>query len=81
MEILQKQKLAQRIWTLKGLFLGYVDIETINYMYTQHFKDNPNQVKKDYKVVELTKSQREKSIEAMKYFIKDIQECIKHLEQ
>jgi hypothetical protein len=79
-EQLEKQSLSNRVSTLRSQFLSFVDNETINYALTQHYKIHPNTLEKDYRVVELSNKQKQDVIEQMKYFIKDIEACIAHLE-
>ena len=80
-EQLEKQSLTNRVYNIKSLFLSYVDNLTINYQLTQIFKKHPNTMERDYKVVELSNKQKQDAITEMKYFIKDIEACIAHLEE
>lgn len=76
---LEKQKLHQRIETLRGLILMYVDTETINYYKTQLIAKNPER-NLQYRPVELTKHQIKESIQSMQWIIRDLEACISHLE-
>jgi hypothetical protein len=74
--------LKQRIESIKGNFLHYVDHQTIWYAHTQirkkdpnHFVEHPSRID-----VELTKKQREDCIQALKWLESDVKACIKHLE-
>jgi hypothetical protein len=76
--------LKQRIESLKSNFLHYVDHQTINYMFTQLDKKHPEHNYFDHPTrfkVELSKKQREDSIQALKWFKRDIEACISHLEE
>ena len=80
---LKKMTLFNRIFSIKGEFLHYVDSVTLNYFKTKHYEEHPDDDLKEYDVyepTELSKKQKEDSIEMMKYFIKDIEQCIWHLE-
>ena len=66
------------------MFLQFVDHETIWYLHNQHIKNNPNHPFKDHPdfcVVELSSQEKEDSIEALKWFLRDIEACISHLEE
>jgi len=77
-EQIEKKSLAEKINHLRSEFLMYVDTKTISY-----FKTRLGLKKEDghnYITVNLTKRQREDAIEALKWFKRDIEECLKHLE-
>ncbi len=80
---MQNKSLSQRIDSLKSTFLHFVDHETIWYSHTQRIKKNPNDSfadHDDFHVVELSSREKANSIEALKWFLKDIEACISHLE-
>lgn len=80
-EYMQGASLKQRIEGITGKLLHYVDSQTIWWMYNQNeekfesMKNHPN-----YKKVELSKKQREDSIQALKWLKRDVEACISHLE-
>jgi hypothetical protein len=78
---MKQKSLFQRVSSLKSNFLHYVDNITINYAKTQMYKtsNDPLEEYDEYTTIELSKSEKEKAIEYMEYFIKDIQACINHL--
>ena len=79
-EQMKAKSLSNRIYSLKGDFLHYVDTVTINYMKTQHNKKDADHWDFDqYTPTELSKSEKQKAIEYMEWFVKDIQSCISHL--
>jgi hypothetical protein len=73
--------LKQRIETLKGNFLHYVDHQTIWYSHNQAIKNGASSMKDhpNYTNVELSKKQREDCIQALHWFERDIKACISHL--
>ena len=82
-EYMQNATLKQRIESITGKFLHYVDHQTIWYAHTQqrkkdptHFVDHPDRID-----VELSKKQREDCIQALKWLERDVQACISHLEK
>jgi len=79
-EMMETSTLKQRIETINGNLLHYVDHQTINYYYTQYKKKNPNSYG-DYKVVELSEKQRKDCISALKRLKNDVEACIGHLEK
>jgi hypothetical protein len=83
-EHMDSASLKQRIETLKSNFLQYVDHETIWYAHTENEKKDKNYwlgtKHPNYKVVELSKKQREDCIQSLKWFEQDIKACISHLE-
>jgi len=75
--------LSKRIESIKGNFLHFVDNETLWYAHNVRIKKNPNDSFKDhpsYRLVELSKKERQKSIEALQWLARDVQACINHLE-
>jgi hypothetical protein len=80
-EQLENQSLSNRIASIKSTFLCYVDAETINYYKTEMVKkDGELRHNMQYRPVDLSKIEREKAIEEMKWFLRDITECINHIE-
>jgi hypothetical protein len=80
---MQNKSLSERIESLQGMFLHYVDHKTIWYCHTQRVKKNPNDSfanHVDFHVVELSSQEKANSIEALKWFLRDIEACISHLE-
>ena len=80
---MKKKPLSQRIQSLNGQFLHYVDNETIWYCHGVRIKKNPNDPFRehpDYKLVELSDRERKKSIEELERLIRDAKACINHLE-
>lgn len=79
---MEKQSLSNRIASIKATFLMYVDTVTLNYHKTQYYKKNPDALMEydEHTVVDLTTKERENAIQEMRWFLKDIQECITHLE-
>ena len=86
--------LKQRIETIKGNFLHYVDHQTIWYSYKQRvaerIKADPNNEKEylenlydhpNYTDVNLTEKQRKDCLEALHWFEQDIKACIAHLKK
>ena len=81
---MMSKTLSQRIESIKGEFLHYVDNETIWYSHGVRIKKNPNDSFRkhpDYKLVELSKKERQKSIEALGWLLRDVEACISHLEK
>lgn len=82
-EYMKSASLKQRISTIKSNFIHYVDSQTIWYKHTQNQKKDPDYwmgtKHPNYKVVELSKKQREDCISEMEWFKKDIEACINHL--
>jgi hypothetical protein len=78
-ERLQKQSLTKRIEAIRSDFLVYVDNETINYQKTQHYKNIPG-YEDQYRVVQLSKKQKEDAKYQIRMLIRDAQECLQHLE-
>lgn len=80
---MKSNSLLKKISTLKTMFIMYVDFTTINYKKTQHYKKHPDRLEKEFDVsfkeVELSKSEKEKAIREMEWFINDIEACIAHL--
>ena len=81
-EYMQNASLKQRIESITGKFLHYVDHQTIWYAHTQIRKSQPNHFidHPDRKDIELSKKQREDSIQALKWLKRDVEACINHLE-
>jgi hypothetical protein len=80
---MKSKTLSQRIESLKGQFLHYVDNETIWYSHGVRIKKDPNdrfRKHPDYKLVELSERERKKSIEALHWLLQDVKHCIAHLE-
>lgn len=76
--------LSQRIESLKGQFLHYVDNETLWYSHCVRIKKNPNDPFKDhpsYRLVELSEKERKKSLEVLHWLLNDVKHCIGHLEK
>lgn len=82
-EYMDGASLKQRIASLKSNFLHYVDSQTIWYLHTQNEKKHEDYwlgtKHPNYKVVELTKKQREDCIGELEWFKRDIEACISHL--
>ena len=85
-EKMKKLSLKNKIYSIKGDFLHYVDYITINYMKTQYNKNNPairngidRYTEDQYTPIDLSKKEKESSIEYLEWFIKDIESCITHL--
>jgi hypothetical protein len=78
MQQIEKKSIADRVRHLKSEFLMYVDTKTIAYRKT--VLDLPQEDGNTYTPVNLTKQQREDAIEALRWFKRDIEDCIKHLE-
>lgn len=80
-EYMQGATLKQRIESITGKFLHYVDHQTIWWMYNQletqdpTLKNHPN-----YTKVELSKKQREDCIQALSWLERDVKACINHLQ-
>jgi len=82
-EYMETASLKQRIESIQGNFLHYVDHQTIWYYHTQlrkkqpnHFIDHPDRMD-----IELSKKQREDCIQALKWLQNDVKACIAHLEK
>jgi hypothetical protein len=83
-EYMETASLKQRIECIKGKFLHYVDHQTIWYAHNERIKQNPGDPFADhpgYTKVELSKKQREDSIQALKWLERDVKACINHLEK
>ena len=79
-EQMKSKSLTQRISTLRGSFVGYVDTITINYCKTLQQKQTPGYWDDDqYTPTELTNRERANAINEMEIFIRDIEACIAHL--
>jgi hypothetical protein len=78
-EQMKQKSLFQRVSSLKSNFLHYVDNITINYLKTQHEKQQPGCWGDHYVPTELSKREIDNSIAEMEWFIRDIQACINHL--
>jgi len=78
MEQIKKKSLANKIYHVKSDFLMYVDTQTIAYFKT---KTGLSQEEgHECTPVKLSKQQREDALEALKWFKRDIEQCINHLE-
>ena len=75
---LERQSLSNSIATLKSIFLGYVDAETLNYYKTQLVKKHPD-YDIEYRPVELSNREIEKALDELHWFKRDIEACINHL--
>lgn len=80
-EQMKAKSLSQRVYSLKGNFLHYVDNITINYLKTQQEKEQPGCWEDHYVPTELSKREINNSIAEMEWFIKDIEACINHLKK
>lgn len=82
-EHMDEASLKQKIATLRGKFVHYIDHQTICYMYTQLDKKHPEYDYFDHpsrERVELTNKQRKDCIQELQWFLNDIKACIAHLE-
>lgn len=79
MDQFDKKPLSEKIYHLKGQFLMHIDTVTLAYRKT--FLDLPQEDGFRYKETNLSKQQREDAIDALRWFKRDIEECIKHLEE
>ena len=80
---MSKKSLSNRIASIKGEFLHWVDNETIWYSHNVRIKKNPNDSMKDhpdYKLVELSNRERQNAIEQLQWLLRDVEDCISHLE-
>jgi hypothetical protein len=82
-EYMDTASLKQRIASLKGYFLHYVDHITIWYYHNQQIKAGTSNfdTHPNYTKVELSKKQREDAIAELEWFKKDIEACISHLKK
>jgi hypothetical protein len=93
-EHMDNATLKQRIETLKGNFLHYVDHQTIWYSYKQRvaerIKKDPKNEKEyvedlmdhpSYTDVILSDRQRKDCIDSLEWFKRDIEACISHLKK
>lgn len=93
-EYMDGASLKQRIESLKGKFLHYVDHQTIWFSYKQitaeRIKKDPKNEKKyledlmdhpNYTDVILSERQRKDCIDALEWFKRDIEACISHLKK
>ena len=93
-ERMDNASLKQRIETLRGQFVHYVDHQTIWYSYKQRvaerIKTDPNNEKEyledlydhpNYTDVNLTEKQRKDCLQELEWFKKDVEYCIGHLKK
>ena len=80
-EQMNAKSLSNRVYSLKCEFLHFVDKVTLNYLKTQQEKEEPGCWSNHYVHTELTKREKDKAIEEMKWLIKDIEACISHLKK
>lgn len=82
-EYMQSATLKQRIESIKGKFLHYVDNQTIWYAHNQRIKQGDSSMldHPDYKNVELSKKQREDCIQVLEWLKRDVEDCISHLKK
>jgi hypothetical protein len=79
MERLEKKSIAGKVNHLRSEFLMHVDTKTIAYRKT--VLGVPQEPQNTYTPVNLTNQERMEAIEALRWFKRDIQECINHLEE
>lgn len=92
-EYMQTATLKQRIESVTGKFLHYVDHQTIWFAHKKFYEDavkkDPDNQKEyfgdltdhpNYVDVVLSKKQREDCIQALKWLERDVKACISHLE-
>ena len=80
---MKSKSLTQRIESIKGEFLHYVDSDTIWYLHNVNIKKNADNSFKDhpnYRLVELSERERQNSIQALHWLLRDVKACIAHLE-
>ena len=80
-EYMETATLKQRIESIQGNLLHYVDSITIWYSHNQWIKKGHTELLNhpNYKKVELSKKQREDAIQALNWLKSDIESCISHL--
>ena len=82
-EVMEKHSLTKRIYTLRMTFSQFVDSITVWYVHNQNIKAGNKSFLNhpDYKLVELSNKEKQKAIEELEWFKRDLEACIEHLKR